>query len=458
MKNRTLIDRAAVWITAGELPILLLVSPLFLFVKPSLAPVLVLLPLLWLARYHSQRHFIPRTPVDWPVLGLLAMVLVGTWLTPDLPFSLGKIAGVIYGIAIFYAIVNLTLHWRGILPVAMIVVGLGGAAALLSLLGTEWDAKWWIMRVIRPQLPQVITGVPGAESGFNPNQVSGVLIMYVPLQLSMLAGLLSGGSAHAGRHRWLASAVGLSLLLTGLVVLLAQTRAAWAALALGLALMAAIAFRRLRPLVAAAIVAGLLALALLGPVGVGEWLVQQGWMVNAGAVSWSARVELWSRGLWAIADFPLTGTGLNMFRRVVWQLYPLFHFEYGKDIGHAHETFLQVALDLGLPALVSYLALVGGTIAAGWRTYRESPRRLARLIALGGLVGLVAHLAWGFTDAVALGAKQGFLWWAVVALVVAAATQSAGGNKGASTLPDSPPPVDAPSAGGQIVEGEPAPE
>jgi putative inorganic carbon (HCO3(-)) transporter len=383
---------------------------------------------------------------------------VDTWIVPDLLFSLGKIAGVIYGIAIFYAIVNLALHWRGILPVAVIVVGLGGAAALLSLLGTEWDAKWWIMRVIRPQLPQVITGVPGAESGFNPNQVSGVLIMYVPLQISMFAALLSGSPLRKGKQLWLALAVGLSLFLTTLVVLLAQTRAAWAALALGLALLAAIASRRLRPFVAAAIVAGLVALAVLGPIGVGEWLVQQGWMVDAGAVSWSARVELWSRGLWAIADFPLTGTGLNMFRRVVWQLYPLFHFEYGKDIGHAHQTFLQVALDLGLPALVSYLALVGGVLVAGWRTYRWSPRRLTRSIALGGLMGLVAHLAWGFTDAVALGAKQGFLWWAIVALVVAAATQSNGENEGTASLVDGQPPVYSSSGGGQAIEGEPAPE
>jgi putative inorganic carbon (HCO3(-)) transporter len=320
MKNGTLIDRVTAWITAGELPLLLVASPLFLFIKPSLAPVLLLVPLLWLARYHNQRHFIPRTPMDWPILGLLAMVLIGVWATPDLSFSLGKIAGVIYGIAIFYAIVNSGMRWHTVLPAAMIVVGLGCAASLLSLLGTEWDAKWWIMRVIRPQLPQVITGVPGAESGFNPNQVSGVLIMYVPLQISMLAALLSGSPLRKGKQLWLASAVGLSLLVTGLVVLLAQTRAAWAALALGLALLAATAFRRLRPLVAVLVVGGLLALLVLGPVGVGEWLVQQGWMLNAGAVSWSARLELWSRGLWAIADFPLTGTGLNMFRRMVWQL------------------------------------------------------------------------------------------------------------------------------------------
>jgi O-antigen ligase len=191
---------------------------------------------------------------------------------------------------------------------------------------------------------------------------------------------------------------------------------------------------------------------------VGEWLVQQGWMLNAGAVSWSARLELWSRGLWAIADFPLTGTGLNMFRRMVWQLYPLFHFEYGKDIGHAHQTFLQVALDLGLPALVSYLALATGALVAGWHTYRESPRRLTRSIALGGLVGLVAHLAWGFTDAVALGAKQGFLWWAVVALIAAAATQSMLEGRLAARSKEGQPPLDTPSGSTQASAGEPASE
>jgi len=38
----------------------------------------------------------------------------------------------------------------------------------------------------------------------------------------------------------------------------------------------------------------------------------------------SGRVEVWSRALYGIQDFPFTGMGMNAFRRVVPVLYPCF--------------------------------------------------------------------------------------------------------------------------------------
>ncbi|UCC62003.1 MAG: O-antigen ligase family protein [Anaerolineae bacterium] len=415
--------------------ILLLASPLFLFPRPSLSPALLLLPLLWLFRRHSQGHFIPRTPVDWPVLGLLVMTLTSIWATPDLLFSLRKIVGLIYHVAIFYAIVNWGQLQRSLLTVALVVVSLAVVAAFLSLLGTQWIVKWSVMKRILPYLPSVIRGLPGNELGFNPNQVSGALIIFVPLQLTLLAGSVLDVNLSKVWRLGVTLGLLLSLSLTVAVVLLAQSRVAWMALALGLVGMVGIAVRQLRPFVIALVVVGVAVLLVSGPVGVTEWLVQRGWMVGSGEVSWAGRVELWTRALGTIADLPLTGTGMNMFRRVVWYLYPLYHFPYGQDIGHAHNLYLQAALDLGLPGLICYLALVGGTLAVGWRCYAKSSHRSTRLLVLGGLTGLVVHATWGMTDIVALGAKQGFLWWAVLALLVTAVVQDGREGKGSQDWP-----------------------
>jgi putative inorganic carbon (HCO3(-)) transporter len=426
MRSGTLIGQVTQWVSAGELAILLLASPFFLLPRPSFAPAWLLLPLLWLVRRHNQGHFIPRTAIDWSILGLLIMVLIGTLATPDFLFSLGKIVGTIYGLSIFYAIVSLAKQQRNALLVAAIVVALGTAAAMLGLLGTEWIAKWSVMRPIRPYLPEVIRGVPGYESGFNANQVSGAVIMFTPLQIAMLIGLRHTTSLPRVRRLWLGVGLGLSLFLTSTMILLAQSRAAWAASALGLLAMGAVVGKRFRPVFIGLFAAGLIALAILGPVALNEQLVDQELMADSGEVNWEARLELWSRGLWAIAEFPLTGTGMNMFRRVVWELYPLFHFPYGKDIGHSHQTYLQVALDLGIPGLISYLAILGGTLYAGWRVYRNPIARLTQLIALGGLTGLAVQALWGLTDAVALGAKQSFLWWTMLALISSVAVLEEG--------------------------------
>jgi putative inorganic carbon (HCO3(-)) transporter len=415
------INQAIRRISAGDLAILLLASPLFLFPRPSLALTLLLLPLLWLSRRYSQGHFIPRTSADWPVLGLLIMTLVSVWVTPELLFSFRKIVGLIYHIAIFYAIVNWGQRQGGVLGVALVVIGLGSGSALLGMLGTQWMAKWSVMKRILPYLPQVIRGLPGNESGFNPNQVSGVLIIFVPLQLGLLSALASDVGLSRARRTWIVWGLCLSLILTGTVVLLAQSRTAWAALAFGLVGMGAIAMKRFRLVFVTLIIAGFATLVVLGPVGMGEFLVQQGAMDASGAVSWAGRLELWSRALCAIADFPFGGVGMNMFRRIVRPLYPLFVIPLGKDIGHAHNAFLQVALDLGLPGLVCYLALLGGTLVVGWQAFRRSRQGLTRVVALSGIVGLAVHAIWGMVDAVALGAKQGFLWWAMVGLVVTTA-------------------------------------
>jgi putative inorganic carbon (HCO3(-)) transporter len=183
------------------------------------------------------------------------------------------------------------------------------------------------------------------------------------------------------------------------------------------------------------------------------------------------RVELWSRALYGLQDFPFTGMGMNAFRTVVHVLYPLFLVGPDVDVGHAHNEFLQAGLDLGIPGLIAFLALYLGafwmvsavrstrggfngganeaTGAPGPRSrllsaafdLPSSPFRSARTlktvaVGLGG--GLLAHMLYGLTDAVALGAKPGVLFWMLLGLIV-----------GLYGLPgsgvDSTPPLDGPS-------------
>jgi putative inorganic carbon (HCO3(-)) transporter len=231
---------------------------------------------------------------------------------------------------------------------------------------------------------------------------------------------------------------GLALAVTSLVLLIAQSRAAWAALVLGLLGMGALALGRFRIILGVVLAVVVVLVALSGPMEVGTWFTQQPWLVSPGETSWAARVELWSHGLWAIADHPLTGTGMNIFRRIAGHQLPLYHFDYGQDIGHAHQAYIQVALDLGLPGLIAYLALLLGTIGSGWQTYRRSSHRITRHVALAAATGLVIHAIWGFADAIALGARQSFLWWSMLALVATAAIQDRRSSEN-QPYPEAPP-------------------
>ena len=107
---------------------------------------------------------------------------------------------------------------------------------------------------------------------------------------------------------------------------------------------------------------------------------------------------------------------MNSFRRVVHILYPLFLIAPTVDIAHAHNQWLQTGLDLGLPGLIATLALWLGTVHILWRQLSLSLER--RVLAIGLLGALTAAFFYGLFDAVALGARPGFLFWIMLAIAV----------------------------------------
>ncbi len=126
------------------------------------------------------------------------------------------------------------------------------------------------------------------------------------------------------------------------------------------------------------------------------------------------RQEVWRWGLMAVGDFPFSGTGLGAFRHVVRRLYPL-NINAGYDIAHAHNLTLQVALDVGIPGLITYLSLLITAWLIGWKTARRSPT--LRPFALGILASLAALHIFGLTDTLALGSKTGLSFWVALALL-----------------------------------------
>jgi putative inorganic carbon (HCO3(-)) transporter len=175
---------------------------------------------------------------------------------------------------------------------------------------------------------------------------------------------------------------------------------------------------------------------IIGIVFALNWEAVRTWITGSNLVADPAlslntlagRVEVWSRAIYGIQDFPFTGMGMNVFRKVLPVLYPLFSISPEMDIGHAHNEFLQAALDLGIPGLIAFIALYIGCfwmLADIWKSLSipsQDPYHrpvVTRLLVLGLAGSLVAHLIFGLTDAVALGAKPGILFWMLLGLVTA---------------------------------------
>ncbi|MFK7800606.1 MAG: O-antigen ligase family protein [Anaerolineae bacterium] len=140
----------------------------------------------------------------------------------------------------------------------------------------------------------------------------------------------------------------------------------------------------------------------------------------SGNTTLSVRAEIWSRALDGIYDFPVTGMGINTFREVVHTVYPMFLVPQDVDIAHAHNQFLQVALDLGIPGLIFYVGILMLTFVFLVKCWSFSHHDENHKMAVAGVAGaFLASLVYGLADAIALGAVPSFVFWLLLAVTAA---------------------------------------
>ena len=135
------------------------------------------------------------------------------------------------------------------------------------------------------------------------------------------------------------------------------------------------------------------------------------------------RLEVWSRAIYIIQDFPITGIGMGMFTNVADNLYPFFLNAPG-SVTHAHNLFLQVAVDLGIPGLITWLATLGIMLTISFQLHRIGSLRedqWAAGLGAGLLCSQLALIIHGLLDSVTWGAVRPVpIVWAIWGLTSAA--------------------------------------
>ena len=419
---------APIFLDVAELLALLLAAPFLLFPTlwaPGVIVSLALLVALAVVRWIVRRELWPTTPFNAALFLFVLMLPVAVWASAIPDLTRPKLLGIVLGLFAF-RLAGLGIRDRGTLVWGLVVfIGLGGGILAIGALSTGWSAKVPLLQPLVQRLPNQLTELPGTGGqAINANQLAGAALLYLPVMVALAIGWWRE------ERRWLAVVV---LAGAGAVVgllLLTQSRSGWIGGVGGLValtILMGLASRRrwlrltaiLLPLVLALTLGGLLAAA--DPQRIGALWPSDSTLRAAdvvGQVSLSDRVEIWSRALYAIQDFPFTGVGLGTFRQVVHLLYPLFAIGPDTDIAHAHNMFLQVALDVGLPGLIAYLALLWVAAAVTWQVVRRgSP--LLQALGIGLLSALISLHIYGLTDALALGSKPSVAFWMILGLLAA---------------------------------------
>lgn len=402
-------------------PLLLLII-VFVFWYPAppvrdqwLWLLLLLIPIL-LLRWWVYRRLWTRSPLD-PLLA--AFIVLGALNIYAAPYTRGilMLGRPLLGIALYIYCVEYARLQRRLDGLLAVTVLLGLLVALGSLVSTQWvENKAEILSVITNRLPTVDL-LPAAYTTFNPNEIAGALAWLCPL----CAGLI----AYQWQQRcwrWLAT-VAFGLMFVGLF--LGQSRAALLGVFVTLMGLSALLIRSPRLRWGAVLLLGLIAVFelllvfnLVPFATPGSAPDQPAGSEAAGlserdTSSFSKRLGLWRSGLEIMRDYPLTGVGMSMYRHgPVREAYPA---PGEPNPPHAHNEWIQVGTDLGIPGLLVYS---GWHLVTGWMLLRawKSGLSNARTVALAVAAGLLAHVIYGLNDAVTLWDRFAFIFWWLLGL------------------------------------------
>lgn len=405
------------WLVQFQVIILAFVYAYFVVSDQAPLVVFALIALIWIARWRVTGTLTRRTPFDLPILLLLAWLPVSFSVTIDPALSLPKVYGLLLSVALFYTIVNSITAQRDLTQAILWLVIVCAVIASAGLVGTDWaQNKIVAVSFVYDYLPRFVQGIPRSiAGGFARNGVGGTLAFVVPL----LAALIFGRTTDDGRpttvsSRW-SAVVMLAFALSLITLMLTQSRGGILGTAAGLLVVAVWRERK----VAWVAGAGALGLTVLFALGYGGALVEFVLRMDARTATLASRLEVWQRGLMMVRDFPYTGIGIGTYNPIAHWLYPFFIAAPDEVVPHAHNQFLQVAVDLGVPGLLAYVGLLTAFGTSAARAYRANRSAPIRALIVGLAAGMFAHHVFGLTDAFMLGTKPGIVMWIFFAFAAA---------------------------------------
>lgn len=338
------------------------------------------------------------TPLDWPVLLLLGAYGLATAASIDRRVSFEATLQVLMVAATFYLLSDVRFFRERDLRRALMAVGAAASLYALWVVGNDY-ADWLSLtrsvegglglgNLFPPTVPRV------HDVSDHPNMLAMTLVLILPFYVV---------TAYRGEALWERLAAGLGLVVAALAIFLTESRGAWvgAVAALGLTVAAIVgtggvlARLRRRPLLAAprwAIAGGaglvvlVVLLAAVIVLGAARWEARPNWLFRG---SFTAREDALGAGAEMFSDHPLLGAGPATYAL----LYPDYSGKFPIHAIHAHNGFLQAAVDLGLVGVAAAALLAGATGWLLWRTYRRGsrPQQLVVIACGAALGGFLVH-------------------------------------------------------------------
>ena len=323
----------------------------------------------------------PRAGIaaDFHALGL-ATPAEPLSLTPAL--TLNALLGIIPPLALFCAMVRLRAYrprWLAIALVAGTIVGIAlGALQVAS--STDQGSPWYLYED---------TNIGRAVGFFaNVDHMATLLVVTIPFLAAIVAAARSASMQRYSAVLAVSAGVGL-LVVVGLAL-----NGSLAGYGLALPVIAASVLLMLPP--GSRLRLGVIAIAamlMVGAVVALETTAIGSSKIGAHATnSVQSRAEIASTTTRAVEDFMPFGSGLGSFRNV-YSLYEQPEKVTDVYVVHAHDDYLEIALELGVAGIILMLAFLAWWAAAVWRAWRSAEGGpFARAAAIASAAVLVHSL------------------------------------------------------------------
>ncbi len=353
--------------------------------------VLVLLLLRWL----EFGRPLPPTRATLPILVFLLIVTLFWVLSPARANATLFLAELIAGVIAFAALLDHIRRSNDLWRAAALLVLFGLALALVTPFTVYWaPEKVLPLSQFRPVWPQLFKTT-------NSNIIAGALVPIVPIALALLW-------KSSTRYRLLG---GLVLVLLAATLFLLESRGAIIALAVGLAVYVTLYRRWLLPLFLLGGLGVLLLNRTLGGPSPADLVWNEVGSTTPGSLV--QRETMWRQAVDLIRQSPLLGIGMGAYPQVAPIAPPYSPAQPGWGYPHAHNLYLQLALDTGVVGVAAFLAIFGLAVASAWRTYRAGNERPLAIALLSSFAIIAVH---SLGDTIMWGARSSLVLWFLFAL------------------------------------------
>ena len=324
-----------------------------------------------------------KTPLDKPIIILLAVTLFSTVFSLHKQTSVRSFILLIDYLVIFYLVVNMVRTRSQFRQLIYVIISVAVFLAIFGLF-KNFGANpfpWW-------EYADLNYGDRLVSTFGCPNHLAGYMEMSLPLLLSLfLLGFRPG----------IGFILGYAALLLLVALMLSLSRGGWISTLLSLAFMA-VALLSSRHLAGKKllimVISSSLLLAIVALVSTPVVDRVKTAMEKEEEASFYSRVIAWGGVMEMISDYPLTGIGPGIFETAFTQYQPPgFKSRFTK----AHNDYLHFISETGLLPIPVILWMIIALYKKGFKKLKN-PSRLVRATTLGSMTGVTAILFHSITD------------------------------------------------------------